>query len=173
MFVRRDALHRHIQSHDGPSLVQQGNRACISCASAKSRCSGDTPCKRCYDRSAACVYPSQDIDTPMPSGSEIPGNAMGEMSSTVPLSEIQSSLSTVPDQLQNNSMTQMSDYSYQPDWDGFFHETNWLEAPINAEMHWSPLSVCISIVRSLEGVQDTLLTLPVILSGTFNPTITQ
>ncbi|KAI4722078.1 hypothetical protein E4T48_01756 [Aureobasidium sp. EXF-10727] len=58
-FFRKDALSRHEHTHQtsGPTLLQRGGRACIACASSKTRCSGQAPCARCQQRSLQCTYP--------------------------------------------------------------------------------------------------------------------
>lgn len=54
----RDALRRHELTHrNEPSLLQRGIRACLGCASAKARCSGEQQCIRCRDRGSDCVFP--------------------------------------------------------------------------------------------------------------------
>lgn len=58
-FLRRDALVRHEQLHKpsmGPSLLQRGARACLNCAAARARCSGELTCTRCASRSVECRY---------------------------------------------------------------------------------------------------------------------
>ena len=65
-FLRRDALVRHEQVHQphmGPNLLQRGARACLNCAAAKARCSGELPCARCTQRSMQCRY-NENIATP-------------------------------------------------------------------------------------------------------------
>lgn len=56
---RSDALRRHEQVHKEPnrSTLGKGVRACLACARARRKCSGDTPCSACKKRSAECRYP--------------------------------------------------------------------------------------------------------------------
>lgn len=63
-FSRSDTLLRHGKSHHasddrGPlhRVISGTFRACHSCASARSRCSGETPCGRCTARRLSCEYP--------------------------------------------------------------------------------------------------------------------
>jgi hypothetical protein len=65
-FARSDTLLRHEKSHHttedrGPvHRVTNGTfRACHGCASARSRCSGGTPCGRCGVRKLECIYPNK------------------------------------------------------------------------------------------------------------------
>lgn len=65
-FARSDTLLRHEKSHHttedrGPvHRVTHGTfRACHGCASARSRCSGGTPCGRCSVRKLDCIYPNK------------------------------------------------------------------------------------------------------------------
>lgn len=65
-FARSDTLLRHEKSHHttedrGPiHRVTNGTfRACHRCASARSRCSGGTPCGRCGVRKLECIYPNK------------------------------------------------------------------------------------------------------------------
>ena len=65
-FARSDTLLRHEKSHHstedrGPiHRVTHGTfRACHGCASARSRCSGGTPCGRCSVRKLECIYPNK------------------------------------------------------------------------------------------------------------------
>nr|POF14040.1 hypothetical protein CFP56_03064 [Quercus suber] len=58
MLCFRDAQQRHEITHQSaPTLLQLGARACTHCATAKARCSGETPCLRCRGRNLECVYP--------------------------------------------------------------------------------------------------------------------
>ncbi|KAI5254631.1 hypothetical protein E4T42_02214 [Aureobasidium subglaciale] len=63
-FFRKDALSRHEYTHrtSGPNLLRRGGRACIPCASSKTRCSGDVPCVRCQQRSLQCVHPVASLN---------------------------------------------------------------------------------------------------------------
>ncbi|KAH0288367.1 hypothetical protein KCU62_g5181, partial [Aureobasidium sp. EXF-3399] len=62
-FVRRDTLHRHqithrtssIGSHAGPADALS-SRACKACATARVRCTRQTPCDRCNSRRLQCIY---------------------------------------------------------------------------------------------------------------------
>ncbi|KIV88046.1 hypothetical protein PV10_08976 [Exophiala mesophila] len=63
-FSRSDTLLRHGKSHHatddrGPvhRVISGTFRACRSCALARSRCSGGTPCGRCTTRRLTCEYP--------------------------------------------------------------------------------------------------------------------
>ncbi|KAH9222808.1 hypothetical protein DL95DRAFT_285815 [Leptodontidium sp. 2 PMI_412] len=58
-FYRIDALRRHEQVHREPkrSSLGKGARACLSCASARRKCTGDDPCLGCQKRSLECKYP--------------------------------------------------------------------------------------------------------------------
>ncbi|KAF4765051.1 hypothetical protein HAV15_003149 [Penicillium sp. str.  len=67
-FSRTDTLHRHELSHHAPGtggkdrthrITVKTFRACFSCATARVRCSGGTPCGRCDTRSLECQYPTQ------------------------------------------------------------------------------------------------------------------
>ncbi|KIX06277.1 uncharacterized protein Z518_04252 [Rhinocladiella mackenziei CBS 650.93] len=65
-FARSDTLLRHEKSHlatedRGPvHRVTNGTfRACRACATARSRCSGGTPCGRCSIRNIECIYPNK------------------------------------------------------------------------------------------------------------------
>ncbi|KAJ5456687.1 hypothetical protein N7530_011961 [Penicillium desertorum] len=67
-FSRTDTLHRHELSHHAPGsggkdrthrITVKTFRACFSCATARVRCSGGTPCGRCGTRSLGCEYPTQ------------------------------------------------------------------------------------------------------------------
>ncbi|KAI2732468.1 transcriptional regulator family: Fungal Specific TF [Penicillium roqueforti] len=67
-FSRTDTLHRHELSHHAPGtggkdrthrITVKTFRACFSCATARVRCSGGTPCGRCDARSLGCQYPTQ------------------------------------------------------------------------------------------------------------------
>ena len=63
-FLRRDVLARHEQLHEssvGPNLIQRGARACLNCAAAKARCSGESTCARCAQRSVECRYAENTI----------------------------------------------------------------------------------------------------------------
>ncbi|KAM5386991.1 hypothetical protein ACJZ2D_000284 [Fusarium nematophilum] len=54
-FSRQDVLARHTASHvPNPSA---SSRACAECAAGRVRCSKESPCKRCADRSLECIYP--------------------------------------------------------------------------------------------------------------------
>ncbi|KAH7148343.1 hypothetical protein EDB81DRAFT_856071 [Dactylonectria macrodidyma] len=59
-FSRQDVLARHTVSHAPDSRDARGSmsRACIECAASRTRCSKESPCKRCIDRSLECIYPS-------------------------------------------------------------------------------------------------------------------
>ncbi|THZ80201.1 hypothetical protein D6C84_07628 [Aureobasidium pullulans] len=72
-FFRKDALSRHQNTHltSGPNLLQRGGRACIACASSKTRCSGQVPCNRCQQRSLQCIYPEASIDQQGPPGGQL------------------------------------------------------------------------------------------------------
>lgn len=54
-----DALRRHEQVHKEPkrSTLGRGIRACLACAKARRKCSGDNPCSACDKRSIDCSYP--------------------------------------------------------------------------------------------------------------------
>jgi hypothetical protein len=54
-----DALRRHEQTHKEPrrSALAKGGRACITCATARRKCSGETKCSGCQKRSLECKYP--------------------------------------------------------------------------------------------------------------------
>lgn len=64
-----DTLHRHELSHHMPGaeggkdrahrITVKTFRACVSCATARVRCSGGTPCGRCDSRSLECQYPTE------------------------------------------------------------------------------------------------------------------
>ncbi|KAL7784031.1 C2H2 transcription factor-like protein [Trichoderma afarasin] len=58
-FYRGDALRRHERLHREPkrSAFHRGARACLACAKARRRCSGDNPCAACGKRSINCNYP--------------------------------------------------------------------------------------------------------------------
>jgi hypothetical protein len=74
--MRRDALQRHELLHNGPpNLLQQGTRACNSCAAAKARCSGaQSGCTRCHARGQLCIYPYQSSPQPQtPSNTSFAG----------------------------------------------------------------------------------------------------
>lgn len=65
-FARSDTLLRHEKNHHssdarGPiHRVTDGTfRACQACATARSRCSGGSPCGRCSLRTLKCVYPNK------------------------------------------------------------------------------------------------------------------
>jgi len=53
---------RHEQTHSlsRPSARQQGLRACLLCAKAKTTCSGTVPCHRCLKRDIPCQFPSPE-----------------------------------------------------------------------------------------------------------------
>ncbi|KAI5456948.1 hypothetical protein BGZ63DRAFT_408418 [Mariannaea sp. PMI_226] len=59
-FSRQDVLNRHTSSHvpNVGNARASSSRACIECATGRTRCSRGTPCKRCMERDLACVYPS-------------------------------------------------------------------------------------------------------------------
>lgn len=54
-----DALRRHEQVHRDTkrSCLGRGVRACLACAKARRKCSGDNPCSACEKRSIDCSYP--------------------------------------------------------------------------------------------------------------------
>lgn len=54
-----DALKRHEKVHSEPkrSLLKEGARACLTCATSRRKCSGDTTCSACERRSLKCEYP--------------------------------------------------------------------------------------------------------------------
>ena len=54
-----DALRRHEQVHKEPkrSTLGRGIRACLACAKARRKCSGENPCFACDKRSIECNYP--------------------------------------------------------------------------------------------------------------------
>jgi hypothetical protein len=56
---RSDALRRHEQVHKEPkrSTLGKGVRACLACAKARRKCSGENPCSACEKRSTECSYP--------------------------------------------------------------------------------------------------------------------
>lgn len=57
-----DALRRHEQIHNEPrrSALTKGSRACIACATARRKCSGEIQCSGCQKRSLECTYPPPD-----------------------------------------------------------------------------------------------------------------
>ena len=59
-FHRKDALNKHEETHalTASSLLRRGARACSSCASMKSPCSGTLPCVRSTTKKLQCVYPA-------------------------------------------------------------------------------------------------------------------
>ncbi|KAI9737326.1 MAG: hypothetical protein M1834_009479 [Cirrosporium novae-zelandiae] len=59
-FYRIDALQRHELIHKEPhrKRIARGYRACLECASARTKCSGELPCTRCRARSIDCKYPN-------------------------------------------------------------------------------------------------------------------
>lgn len=68
MVTASDTLHRHEASHHttGEGGIDRTHRitvktfrACFSCAAARVRCSGGTPCGRCQTRSLECQYPTK------------------------------------------------------------------------------------------------------------------
>ncbi|KAF2479830.1 hypothetical protein BDY17DRAFT_302753 [Neohortaea acidophila] len=150
-FSRRDALTRHEQSHlDTPTLLQQGSRACTLCANAKTRCSGGLPCKRCHERGFGCVYPSSGAPEVM----QTPQNEPARNDLTMPLAP------PLPLEDFMTGMTGVDGYLYH-DWDaGFFHETNWLEAPtIGSDVNLSPLSsIFLSYSEATGSFEDASLT---------------
>ncbi|KAH8589872.1 fungal-specific transcription factor domain-containing protein [Bisporella sp. PMI_857] len=63
-FARSDILSRHQASHRSGGAAKlsrrtigAGFRACLSCASARVKCSGSDPCNRCSNREIDCHYP--------------------------------------------------------------------------------------------------------------------
>lgn len=60
-FYRIDALRRHEQTHKEPkrSALAKGSRACIPCAAARRKCSGEAICAGCQKRSLECKYPDR------------------------------------------------------------------------------------------------------------------
>ncbi|KAH7418323.1 C2H2 transcription factor-like protein [Cadophora sp. MPI-SDFR-AT-0126] len=56
----RDALRRHEQVHKEPkrSYLGKGARACVPCATARRKCTGEIPCMGCQKRSLECQYPT-------------------------------------------------------------------------------------------------------------------
>ncbi|PYH39194.1 uncharacterized protein BO87DRAFT_324763 [Aspergillus neoniger CBS 115656] len=66
MFSRRDTLRKHQATHsresDGEEPPCTRNRrrsqkACLTCAKAKQRCNGKSPCRRCVKRNIQCAFP--------------------------------------------------------------------------------------------------------------------
>ncbi|KAK0124407.1 hypothetical protein ONS95_009368 [Cadophora gregata] len=59
-FYRIDALRRHEQVHKEPkrSALGKGARACLPCANARRKCTGESPCLGCQKRSLECQYPA-------------------------------------------------------------------------------------------------------------------
>ena len=80
-FARSDTLLRHEKNHHstdarGPvHRVTDGTfRACGACATARSRCSGGSPCGRCNVRQIECVYPNKRRKAQLPSDSAVSTN---------------------------------------------------------------------------------------------------
>lgn len=63
-FLRSDAARRHSKTCQSrgdkllPSELKRGRKtqSCTSCACAKSRCDGDSPCRRCANKGLRCSY---------------------------------------------------------------------------------------------------------------------
>jgi hypothetical protein len=70
--ICRDILHRHQKTHqrdeaDKASRAAAGAfRACLECASARSKCSGGNPCQRCSVKSTDCQYPPKKRQKTLP-----------------------------------------------------------------------------------------------------------
>ncbi|KAL7915557.1 C2H2 transcription factor-like protein [Trichoderma velutinum] len=76
-FLDSDALRRHERVHEEPksSAFRRGVRACLACAKARRRCSGDNPCAACEKRSINCSYPHSTNARADAGGNVIEGNS--------------------------------------------------------------------------------------------------
>jgi hypothetical protein len=73
-----DALRRHEQVHKEPkrSTLGRGVRACLACAKARRKCSGDVPCSACENRSTACSYPHSSDSRSKSAGKSVGRDSM-------------------------------------------------------------------------------------------------
>ena len=88
-YPRSDALTRHEQVHKEPkrSTLGRGVRACLACAKARRKCSGDSPCSACEKRSIECSYPPSNDARSRAGGKNVDRTPMvfsGEQSTELP-----------------------------------------------------------------------------------------
>ncbi|KAI0151025.1 hypothetical protein BJ166DRAFT_581739 [Pestalotiopsis sp. NC0098] len=60
-FARKDVRNKHVRSHEeeSPSSAEVASkRACKACSKRRVRCSRESPCKQCIEKSTNCIYPS-------------------------------------------------------------------------------------------------------------------
>lgn len=132
--IRRDALQRHEGTHNAnPSLLQRGGRACIHCAAAKARCSGDPQCTRCRERGVQCSYPVR-AEAPTPSTSHgTPPTYYQGAQQIEPQYRNQGEAPSMPQHTPNDMPSMigppatLNDFEFT--WDqNILSSTNWLEA---------------------------------------------
>ncbi|KAH8679106.1 hypothetical protein BGZ60DRAFT_257070 [Tricladium varicosporioides] len=107
-FSRSDILSRHQAAHRSEDAAKKsrrtigaGFRACLSCASARVKCSGSDPCNRCSSREIDCNYPpparkkaktrdhqqivqlsTNDVESPLQAGQAIVSQKKGNTAPT-------------------------------------------------------------------------------------------
>ena len=131
--TNRDALQRHELTHQvpGPSLLSKGSRACAACATAKTRCTGETPCSRCQQRGVQCAYPDLVAETQTLVQNAMPSNDAMQIDQiiTTPAIGYQPFANTLPAGVPLPFTSPPFDPDY---WDpNILSTTNWLDAVID------------------------------------------